>query len=165
MMKDCNNGYVSVTCCCLPKGHCGKESTCQCRRSHRSGFDPWVGKIPWRRKGQPTLVFLPGKSQGQRSLEGCSTWGRKESDTTECAHTAPTPNKQSYSCDLKDHHLLPPRSAIQAGGSWAVLLLVSPEVICSLRCHCVARPELESFSWPHYCLLSPCGLLLSNSLA
>ena len=31
-------------------------------------FDPWVGKIPWRRKRQPTPVFLPGKSHGQRSL-------------------------------------------------------------------------------------------------
>ena len=40
-------------------------------------FDPWVRKIPWRRKGQPTPVFLPGKSQGQRSLEGYSLWGCK----------------------------------------------------------------------------------------
>ena len=37
-----------------------------------TGFNPWVGKIPWRRKWQPTLVFLPGKSHGQRSLVGCS---------------------------------------------------------------------------------------------
>ena len=46
-------------------------------------FDPWVGKIPWRRKWQPTPVFLPGKSHGLRSLVGCSPWGCKESDTTE----------------------------------------------------------------------------------
>ena len=39
--------------------------------------------IPWRRKWQPTPVSLPGKSYGQRSLVGCSPWGRKESDTTE----------------------------------------------------------------------------------
>ena len=43
----------------------GKESTSQCRRC---GFDSWVRKIPWRRKWQPTPVFLPGKSHGQRSL-------------------------------------------------------------------------------------------------
>ena len=43
----------------------------------------WVGKIPWRRKWQPTPVFWPGKSHGQRSLEGYSPWGRKESDTAE----------------------------------------------------------------------------------
>ena len=46
-------------------------------------FDPWVRKIPWRRKGQPTLVFLPGESHGQRSLVGYSPWGPKELGITE----------------------------------------------------------------------------------
>ena len=41
------------------------------------GFDPWVGKIPWRRKWQPTPVLLPGKSHGQRILESYSPWGHK----------------------------------------------------------------------------------------
>ena len=45
------------------------------------------GKIPWNRKWQPTLAFLTGKFHGQRSLEGYSPWGRKDSDITECAHT------------------------------------------------------------------------------
>ena len=45
--------------------------------------DPWVQKIPWRRKWQPPPVFLPGKSYGQRSLAVYSPWGRKELDTTE----------------------------------------------------------------------------------
>ena len=49
----------------------------------RPGFDPWVGKIPWRRAWKPTPVFLPGESPGQKSLEGYSPWGCKESDTTE----------------------------------------------------------------------------------
>ena len=48
-----------------------KESACQCRRW---GFSPWIGKIPWRRKWQPTPVFLPGESHGQRSLAGYSPW-------------------------------------------------------------------------------------------
>ena len=48
-----------------------------------TGFDPWVGKIPWRRKWQPTAVSLPGKSHGQRSLVGCSPRGLKELGTTE----------------------------------------------------------------------------------
>ena len=52
----------------------------------RPGFDPWVGKIPWRRKWQPTPVFLPGESHGRRSLVGYSPWGHKESDTTERLH-------------------------------------------------------------------------------
>ena len=43
----------------------GKESACQCRRH---SFNLWVRKIPWRRKWQPTPVFLPGKSHRQRSL-------------------------------------------------------------------------------------------------
>ena len=43
----------------------GKELVCQCRRH---GFDSWVRKIPWRRAWQPTPVFLPGESHGQRSL-------------------------------------------------------------------------------------------------
>ena len=61
----------------FPCGLAGKESTCQCRRP---GFDPWVGKTPQRRKWQPTPVFLPGKSHGQRSLVGFSPRGLKESD-------------------------------------------------------------------------------------
>ena len=60
-----------------------EEFTCHCRRCKRCRFDPWVGKIPWRRKWQPTPVFLPGESQGQRSLVGYSPWGRTESDMTE----------------------------------------------------------------------------------
>ena len=45
-----------------------------------------IGKIPWRRKSQPTPVFLPGKFHGWRSLVGYCPWGRKESDTTEQLH-------------------------------------------------------------------------------
>ena len=63
----------------LPGWLNGKESACQCSRC---GFDPWVGKIPWRWKWQPTPIFLLGKSQGQRSLAGYSPWGSKESDMT-----------------------------------------------------------------------------------
>ena len=49
-------------------------------------FDPWVRKIRWRRKWQPTPVLLPGKSHGWRSLIGYSPWCPKESDTTEQLH-------------------------------------------------------------------------------
>ena len=51
----------------LPRWLSGKESACQCRRC---GFEPWVRKIPWRRKWQPMPVFLPGKFQGQRHVVG-----------------------------------------------------------------------------------------------
>ena len=53
------------------------------QETQRPGFDPWVEKIPWKRKWQPTPVFLPGKSLGWRRLLGYSPRVRKESDTTE----------------------------------------------------------------------------------
>ena len=61
----------------------GKESACQCRRLKRGRFNPWVGKLPWRRAWQLTPVFLPGVFHGQRNLAGYSPWGCKEMDTTE----------------------------------------------------------------------------------
>ena len=57
-----------------------------CLQWGRPGFDPWVGKIPQRRKWQPTPVLWPGKSHGQRSLVGYSPRGSKELDTTERLH-------------------------------------------------------------------------------
>ena len=70
----------------IPRGIYGKEYPSQCRTSQ---FNPWVGKIPWKRKRQPTPVFLPGKSHGQKSLTGYSPWGCKKLDMTEqlaCTH-------------------------------------------------------------------------------
>ena len=64
----------------FPRWLGGKESACQCGR-HR--FDPWVGKIPWRRKRQPTPVSLPEESHGQRSLVAYRPWDCKELDSTE----------------------------------------------------------------------------------
>jgi len=52
----------------FPGGASGKELACQCKRHKKCGLDPWVQKIPWRRAWQPTPVFLPGESHGQRSL-------------------------------------------------------------------------------------------------
>ena len=66
----------------LPRWLGGEESGYQCSRLRRWEFNPWVGKIPWRRKWQPTPLFLPGKSHGQRSLVAYNSWGPKESDTT-----------------------------------------------------------------------------------
>ena len=63
---------------CLPQN--GKEPACQCGRCE---LDLRVGKIPWRKAWQPTVVFLPGESHGQRKLVGFSPWGLKESDMTE----------------------------------------------------------------------------------
>ena len=67
----------------FPGGSDSKSICLQCRRPR---FDPWVVKIPWRGKWQPTPVFLPGKSHGQKSLASYSPWGHTESDTTERLH-------------------------------------------------------------------------------
>ena len=65
---------------CFPGGDSGKELLYQYRTRKRHRFDPWVGKIPWRRAWQPTTVFFPGESHGQSSLVGYSPYGHKESE-------------------------------------------------------------------------------------
>ena len=65
----CHTGPVVASAC-----HC-RRCSCYCR------LDPWVGKIPWRRKWQPTPVFLPAESHGQRSLAGATVHGVAESQT------------------------------------------------------------------------------------
>ena len=67
----------------LPSWLSGKKFACQHRGHRRRGFDPWIGKIPWRRKWQPIPVFLTGESHEQRSLAGNSPSGHRELDTTE----------------------------------------------------------------------------------
>ena len=74
----------------FPGGASGKEPICQYKSCKRCRFDPWVGKIPWRRAWQPTPVLLPGESHGEWSLPGYSPWGLKESDTTEVIQTSST---------------------------------------------------------------------------
>ena len=64
--------------CGFPGGSVGKESACS-----MGDLDSWVRKSPWRRKWQPTPVFLPREFQGQRNLLGYSPWGHKELDMTE----------------------------------------------------------------------------------
>ena len=76
--------------CGLPRWLSGKESACQCRRCNRHGFNPWVGIIPWRRKWQPSPVFLLGNFHGPRSLADYSPWGCKRAGhkcVTEHMHT------------------------------------------------------------------------------
>ena len=88
----------------------------------RPGFDPWVGKVPWRRAWQPTPVFLPGESHGQRSLVGSRSWGRRESDTTEWLSTAPgdaarrrvSPLSSSDPCSRRPGHVCSPQAHLCA---------------------------------------------------
>ena len=67
----------------FPGGSVLKNLPANTGHARRHKLDPWVGKIPWRRKWQPTPVFLPGGSHGQRSLAGHSPQGCKESTATE----------------------------------------------------------------------------------
>ena len=82
-------------------------------------MDPWVGKIPWRRAWQPTPVFLPGESHGQRSLAGYSPWGGKESDTTErLTHTHTHTHTQNIRlCEVSS-----------VGMTFCILQIKSPKV-------------------------------------
>ena len=67
----------------FPGGTSDKELTCQCRRHKRCRFDPWVGKIPWRRAWQPTPVFLPDDLMDRGAWWATFRRGGKELNTTE----------------------------------------------------------------------------------
>ena len=67
----------------FPGGTSAKEPACQCRRHKRRGFDPWVGKIPWRWAWQPTPVFLTEESPGTEDLASYSPQAYIELDTNE----------------------------------------------------------------------------------
>ena len=71
----------------FPVGTVVKSPPANTRDARDSVSVSWVRRIPWRIKGHPTPVFLPGKFPGQRSLAGCCPWGRKESDPTKHVHT------------------------------------------------------------------------------
>ena len=76
-------GHTEQLSLSLPHVASGKEPTVNAGDIRDTRFDPWVGKIPWRRAWQHTPVFLPGESHGQRSLGGYSPQGQKELNTTE----------------------------------------------------------------------------------
>ena len=74
----------------FPGGSGGKEPACRAGDEGRSEFEPWVGKIPWRRAWQPTAAFLPGESHAQRSLVSYTPQDCKKLDTTEVTEHAHT---------------------------------------------------------------------------
>ena len=88
----------------LPGGASGKEPACQCRRNE-SPVRSWVSKIPWRRAWQPTPVFLPGESHGQRSLARYNPWVAKSQTWLKILSTLPpmmgmAPNLNTDYCNL-----------------------------------------------------------------
>ena len=89
----------------FPGGASGKEPACQCRRHKRHGFDPWIRKIPWRRAWQPTPVFLPGGSHGQRKTGGLQSMGsqrvRHDWSDLACMHAMPLQSQKEEPSSLE----------------------------------------------------------------
>ena len=108
----------------------GKEATCQGRRC---ALDPWVGKISWRRKWQPTPVVLPGKSHGQRSLVGCRPPGRQR-----VGYDLVT--KQQQLCILQQLHNQAQRPFV------AVIQLLSGVWLCDPRDCCLPGSSVHGIS-------------------
>ena len=138
-----------------------KEPVCQCRRLNRHRLDPWVVKIPWRRAWQPTPVFLPGESYGQRSLAGHSPLGRTESvqlkrlEHTQCLLGGPLVPLKPFSrslalCSLKPRQTLllvtvvPQtyrRSQLAADPMRSFIAWTKKPLYSRLPCHRASRTE------------------------
>ena len=101
-------------CVCVYSGLPGAQMVKNLPACRSSGFDPWVRKIPWRRKGLPTPVFLPGEFHGQRSLVGYSPQVCKGLDTVE---------------------LLSSRAYIYSLSYYNIQLLVIIMIRCEFYCH------------------------------
>ena len=71
----------------LPRWFSGKEPACQCRRHKRCGFNPWVRKMPWSRRWQPTPVSLPGGLQSTGSQRAGQDWATEHTHTHTLTHT------------------------------------------------------------------------------
>ena len=118
----------------FPGGASGKEPTCQCRRHKRRGFNPWVRKIPWRRAWQPTPIFLPEESNGQRSLVGYSPWGRKESDMTERYNSNLFTGEQWHLMNMVQPIYFPPLQEEKVGSTIPLLSLSTVSLFSVLSC-------------------------------
>ena len=121
----------------FPGGTTGKESACQCRRCKRCGFNPWVGKIPWRRKWQPTPVFLPRESHEWGSWQATViTLQRVRHDWSNLTQYIYSQNPKYTIIDLFpscEHH-------VNLG---PVLTQVDPIQTWALPPHCVPRKNKE----------------------
>ena len=136
------NYYHLIFMLGLPKWLNSKEPAFQRRRHKRLGFNSWVRKMPWRRKWQPTPVFLPGKCHGQRSLVGYSPWGHKASDMTERLSA-------NFHAPFKCHHC--PNNGVYSRGS-------TPGSCIASCCHV----SFASFSLENFFILSLTSVTLVN---
>ena len=128
----------------LKNGASGKEPTCQCKRHERCGFDPWVEKIPWRRKWQCTPVFLPGKCHGQRSLVGYSPQNHR------VGHNWSNLARMQYSLGsapllVRMHSKWKQGGALSTGKKMKEQLLANcweGQVMCIQKCHWIFKSHL-----------------------
>ena len=118
----------------FPGGASGKEPTCQVRRHKRCGFDPWVGKIPWKRKWQPTPVFLPGITWTEEPGELQSIGSQRVRHDWATKHNTAQPSAKSWAAlwrglrgkelksPAKSHvSLLGSRSPAQPNLNWMIV--------------------------------------------
>ena len=108
----------------FPSGSAGKESTCSSEDTGDVGSIPGLGRFPWRKKHQPTPVFLPEKSHEQRSLAGYSPKGCKELDTTERLSTSTCSNIKWKVCG--EHPVYRLESHINSHNSSSIFKLGFP---------------------------------------
>ena len=142
----------------FPAGTSGKKSACQCRWCQRCRFDPWVRNIPWRRKCQPTPVFFPGESQGQRSLVGYSLWGLKwVIYDWACLHTHhPWENKQKKTYQTSQLRQGKQKSTMLSVPGYGILYLYPPTAdTYSLEAECRRTGAFELWYWRRF-LRVPC---------
>ena len=136
----------------FPGGSAGEKHTRPCRRPKRPGFNPWVGKSPWRRKWQRVLVFLPGEPHGQRSLAGYSPWGHKDSDMTEYTHAGiqtHTHSKISVKRNGWGGWMKRRRKARERGREWRRKKAENGNIFPMTQwCICFKSTHLIDTSWP-----------------
>ena len=145
----------------FPGGTSCKESACQCKRQKRYGFDPWVGKIPWRRKWQPTPVFLPGESPWTEEPGVLQSMGLHEVDVTAVTYTRTSLERSFLS---RSHQRFP---------DWIKQVEVHPGVCTSglctthlglarLSCGCTPQGAQQSPVLSHHvCVLCSLDVLLT----
>ena len=107
---------------------------------------------PWRRKWQPTPVFLPGESQGPESLVGCRLWGRTESDMLKRLSSSSSSTESALSLSLRSVCVPPVTTLIQA----LMTLINNLDLLHRLK----SRTLLKSLLW--WCTPPPCSLTVSD---
>ena len=131
----------------IPRWFSSRESDCQCRRHRKCGFDLWVSKIPWRRKWQPTPIFLPGESQGQRIPAGYGPWNCRVGHNWARMYSAKSLQSCPTLCDPIDgSHQAPLSLGFSRQEYWSELPFLPPRDLPNMwiKAACLASSGLAS---------------------